>query len=420
MKGLTPSALLLILILLAGSARAEGWNPIFSSHDQGPELMVAVDKTSQTLYVLGRHSPLEVLKKLPCTTGQSDGDKVERGDLRTPEGVYFIEGRLDRGLDWELYGDVAYPLNYPNPVDRIRGKSGSGIWLHGRGKQLVPRDTRGCVALADPDIHALGQELHTDMPVVIAGKVAWTETPGEDAEVAAELTQEVRAWAKDWSDRSERFFTHYAPESLTDSGIEFNGFRAHKRNIFQSQPWIEVLVDNIRALQGPGYWVTWFDQYYRTGSLTSTVGKRLYWQRDNAGKWRIVGREIASASEDLTDKYLATKSAEVSGLIHSWAEAWQRADLAGYASFYAKNAVQDSRRGSEDIAAYKATLWAERPPSRVGVDNIEIRPHNMGLVASFIQTYRDASGYEDKGRKTLILAPSPEGWRIVNEQWRAL
>jgi murein L,D-transpeptidase YafK len=420
MKGLTPPALLLILFLVAGTARADGWSPVFSSHDQGPELMVAVDKDSQTLYVLGRHSPLEVVRKLPCTTGQSDGDKIERGDLRTPEGVYFIVGRLDQGLDWELYGDVAYPLNYPNPVDRIRGKSGSGIWLHGRGKQLIPRDTRGCVALADPDIDGLGKDLFTDMPVVIAGKVAWTETDGRDAREAADLAGKVRDWAKTWSARSEHFFDFYAPKLLSASGIDFDGFRAHKRNIFKSQPWIDVMVDNVKALQGPGYWVTWFDQYYRTGSLTSAVGKRLYWQQDESGNWRIVGREITSASADLAGKYLAARSEELRGLIHSWAEAWQKADLKDYASFYDKAAVQDGRRGADDIAAYKATLWAERPPRVVDVEDIEIRPHEMGLMASFVQTYRDASGYEDKGRKTLILTPTPDGWRIVNEQWRAL
>lgn len=420
MKGFVPHALLLMLLLVAGTADADGWSPTFSSHDQGPESMVAVDKQAQTLYLLGRHSPIEVVRRLPCTTGQGQGDKAERGDLRTPEGVYFIEGRLDKGLDFTLYGDVAYPLNYPNPVDRIRGKSGSGIWLHGRGKQLVPRDTRGCVALADPDIDGLGDQLFTDMPVVIADHVAWTETPGDDAAAAEQLVQQVRDWARDWSARSERFFAHYAPKALTASGIDFQAFRAHKENIFRSQPWIDVLVDHVRALQGPGYWVTWFDQYYRTGNLTSTVGKRLYWQRDDQGVWRIVGREIADASGDLPERYLQARGEELRGLIRDWASAWKRADLKGYAAFYARDAVQDGRRGAKDIADYKASLWTERPPRAVDVKDIEIRPDARGLAASFVQTYEDASGYADKGRKTLVFTPTADGWRIVNEQWRAL
>ena len=38
------------------------------------------------------------------------------------------------------------------------------------------------------------------------------------------------------------------------------------------------MVDNVRAIPGPGYWVTWFDQYYRTTGLASTTGKRFYWK----------------------------------------------------------------------------------------------------------------------------------------------
>ncbi|MEF2143811.1 MAG: L,D-transpeptidase family protein [Desulfovibrionaceae bacterium] len=420
MPELKTTALLFCFLTLAFPAWAGGWNPTLGSHAQGPKTMLVIDKASQTLYMFGRHSPLEVLRKLPCSTGQSDGDKVQRGDLRTPEGIYFIQGQLDRGLEWELYGDVAYPLNYPNPVDRIRGKTGSGIWLHGRGKNLVPKDTRGCVALANPNIHALDGELSPGMPVVIADKVAWTEDEGPDGPEANILTDKVREWAEDWQDRSEEFFAHYLPEAMPYSGIEFNGFRDHKKGIFARQPWIQVMVDNVYAMHGPGYWVTWFDQYYRTPSMTSTVGKRLYWQQSDDGNWRIVGREVTKPSEDLTEKYIQNKTEQVRSLVATWAEDWLKADAAGYATHYDEDAVQDSRRGIKDIANYKATLWAKRAPTEVVVENLNVQPHGQGLQATFIQTYSDASGYQDKGVKTLILRPSGKGWLIVNEQWRAL
>lgn len=420
MKGLTTVALLMLLLTAVAPVRADGWEPVLHSHEQGPELLVAVDKGKQALYMFGRRSPLAVLKSLPCTTGQSNGDKFEQGDLRTPEGVYFIQGRLRSGLDWELYGDVAYPLNYPNPVDRIRGKTGSGIWLHGRGKQLVPRDTRGCVALSDPDIDGLENDLAAGLPVIIAEKVGWDKVSGPDGAMAEELSKRVQRWARDWSLRSEAFFEHYNPELLTRSGIDFQWFRDRKRRIFSSHPWIDVLVTNVRALPGPGYWVTWFDQYYRTGSLNSAVGKRLYWQQDDDGSWRIVGREITSAAPDLKDLYLEQRAQELQPLVRTWAEAWERADIQAYAGFYDSDAVQDGRRGRENISQYKAQLWAEKNPQTVKVEDIRIQLHAMGLAASFIQTYRDASGYEDKGRKTLVFQPSAQGWRIVNEQWRAL
>jgi ketosteroid isomerase-like protein len=305
-------------------------------------------------------------------------------------------------------------------VDRIRGKTGSGIWLHGRGKQLVPRDTRGCVALSDPDIDGLENDLAAGLPVIIAEKVDWDKASGPDGAMAEKLAKRVQRWARDWSLRSEAFFEHYDPELLTRSGIDFQWFRDRKRRIFSSHPWIDVLVTNVRALPGPGYWVTWFDQYYRTGSLNSAVGKRLYWQQDDDGSWRIVGREITSAAPDLKDLYLEQRAQELQPLVRTWAEAWERADIQAYAGFYDSDAVQDGRRGRENISQYKAQLWAEKNPQTVKVEDIRIQLHAMGLAASFIQTYRDASGYEDKGRKTLVFQPSAQGWRIVNEQWRAL
>ncbi|SKA83632.1 Murein L,D-transpeptidase YafK [Paucidesulfovibrio gracilis DSM 16080] len=420
MKGLTAACLLILSLLTALPSFAGAWRPVLHSHEQGPELLVAVDKARQQLFMLSRRSPLKLLKSLPCTTGQSNGDKLVQGDLRTPEGVYFIQSRLRGGLDWELYGDVAYPLNYPNPVDRIRGKTGSGIWLHGRGKQLVPRDTRGCVALADPDIDGLENDLATGTPVVIADELNWTDTPGEDQLLARKLVSSVQQWAKDWSRRSDDFFAHYDPEGMTRSGVDFQWFQNRKQRIFSSHPWIDVMVENVHALPGPGYWVTWFDQLYRTGSLTSAVGKRLYWLQDDDGNWRIAGREITDAAPDLQKTYLEHRAQTLAPLVRSWADAWETGDLDTYAGFYDPHAVQGSRRGADHIRDYKAQLWEEKRPLRVGLQDLDFRLHSGGIAATFIQTYEDATGYEDKGRKTLVFTPTGQGWRIVSEQWSAL
>ena len=153
--------------------------PTLTSHAYGPSRMVAVDKTAQTLIMLERLSPLREIGRFPCTTGQADGDKLVEGDLRTPEGVYFVGHRIKRKLEWGLYGDIAYELNYPNPVDRIKGKTGGGIWIHGRGKEFVPRDTQGCVALKVPDMRDVAREIAYGTPVVIADGLSWTQEPGE-------------------------------------------------------------------------------------------------------------------------------------------------------------------------------------------------------------------------------------------------
>ena len=217
----------------------------------------------------------------------------------------------------------------------------------------------------------------------------------------------------------EALFEHYDPDLMSKSeGHDFDGFIANKRNIFANKPWIHVMLENVHAVSGPGYWVTWFDQYYRTSGRSSTTGKRFYWQRDDTGQWRIVGREYTSASEQLDAKYLSAKREEALHLLSSWRQAWLDADVESYRSFYAGRAAQGERVGADAIAEYKKALWDRKPPVKVEVDDLEVTMHPKGLQVAFLQVYEDASGYGDVGRKTMVLTPDGRNWKIDSEQWR--
>jgi len=412
-------AVVLTFLICSATAFASGWEPMLSSHAYGPERIVAVDKSSQTLIMLERKSPLHEVRRFPCTTGQSVGDKLVEGDLRTPEGVYFVGPKIKRKLDWGLYGNLAYSLNYPNPIDRINGKTGGGIWIHGRGKEFVPRDTLGCVALKVPDMRDVAQEIAYGTPVVIASELAWTQEPGESDPTAKLLADELQAWASDWEKRGDDFFSHYDKALMNLSeGRSFDSFIRHKKGIFAAKPWIHVMVDNIRAIPGPDYWVTWFDQYYRAPGIVSNTGKRFYWKQDPEGNWRIVGREYVPATEDLGSKYLAAKSAEVQTVIEAWKNAWLAMDIDAYGRLYSASAVQGNRRGASRIADYKKTLWAKTAPVKVTIDDLKVSSHPRGLQVAFLQTFEDAGGYSDTGLKTMILTPDGGSWKIESEQWR--
>ncbi|WP_419785507.1 L,D-transpeptidase Cds6 family protein [Pseudodesulfovibrio sp.] len=409
----------IMFILGCTPAFADGWSPRLSSHDYGPKRILAVDKAAQTLIMLERKSPLHAVRRFPCTTGQSLGDKLVEGDLRTPEGVYFVGHKINRKLDWGLYGDLAYALNYPNPVDRIQGKTGGGIWLHGRGKEFLPRDTRGCVALKVPDMRDMARELDFGMPVVIASNLTWTPEQGESEATAKLLADRLRDWAQDWAGESDRFFSYYDPALMSLSeGQDFTQFVSHKRNVFAAKPWIHVMVDNIKAVAGPGYWVTWFDQYYRTTGMASTTGKRFYWKLEPDGTWRIVGREYTPPSEDLTDKYMAVVTDEAKAFVEKWRDTWLSMNAEEYVDLYASSAMQGGRKGATNIIDYKKALWAKAAPVTVKIDDLKVSQARDGLQVAFLQTFADATGYSDVGRKTMILTPENGTWKIESEQWR--
>lgn len=410
---------ILSILVFAVPALAEGWATKLSSHNYGPERLIAVEKQSQTFMMFERKSPLREVRRFPCTTGQLTGDKLVEGDMRTPEGVYFVGPKINRTLNWDLYGNLAYSLNYPNPIDKIKGKTGSGIWIHGRGKEFLPRDTLGCVALKVPDMLNVSKEFEFGTPVVIARDVEWTPEPGEADKIAKQLAARLEAWAQDWEGQNDAFFQHYDSALMSVSeGSSFNSFVSHKKNVFAAKPWIHVMVDNIRAIPGPDYWVTWFDQYYRTSGMVSMTGKRFYWMRDAEGEWRIVGREYVPAGEDLKDKYLAVKSEEVRQVIDAWRDAWLSMNADAYGELYSSDAVQGNRRGASRIIDYKKALWAKTPPVTVHVDDLKISTHPKGLQVAFVQRFEDAGGYSDIGRKTMVMVPDGATWKIGSEHWR--
>jgi len=414
-----------ITLLFAFSALPQpilaGWETKLADSPYSPPLMLAIDKDSQKFFLLTRKSPLSVTAEYPCTTGQATGDKAREGDLKTPEGVYFIEGKIEGGLDYDLYGDLAFPLNFPNPVDRIRGKTGGGIWVHGRGKAFTPRETRGCVALSLPDLKSIQTTLAPGTPVVIAKHLSVNGAPARDIPVEKELHRELRQWARDWELRSERFFGHYEQEAFTKAqGTPFEAFRQRKERIFASQPWLQVFVGHVGVLAGPDYWVTCFDQLYRSPALISSGRKRLYWQKSADGQWRIVGREFAPGNADLLPDYMEAKRQEVGELLEKWRQAWKSADLSAYLAFYEPSARQDNRQGLEAIAEHKEHVWGKNPPADVFIERPTVELNNKGLEVRFLQTYAAQNGYSDKGVKTMVLEPRGASWAIVSESWEPL
>jgi murein L,D-transpeptidase YafK len=255
--------------------------------------MLAVDKSSQQLYLVTGDTPLRIAASYVCTTGQVKGDKRARGDLKTPEGVYFIVNHLSSGLDYTLYGNEAYPLNYPNPVDKLRRKTGYGIWLHGRGEQISPLQTQGCIALNNGDLSSLGKFLQPGTPVTLTETYHQRETaPAQDAATINLLRTRVTDWAKTWSARSLKLFDFYDKDAYSIAQEEpFAVFQKQKERLFRTLPWIKTTVSEIQILPGPGYWVTWFYQEYSAPNLSTQGVRRLYWQQNKGGEWKIVGME---------------------------------------------------------------------------------------------------------------------------------
>jgi murein L,D-transpeptidase YafK len=76
-----------------------------------------------------------------CYWSGTLGPKLREGDRQAPEGFYTItERQLHHGGRWRRSLNVGYP----NPFDRVNGRTGSAILIHGGC------DSTGCFAMTDP------------------------------------------------------------------------------------------------------------------------------------------------------------------------------------------------------------------------------------------------------------------------------
>lgn len=277
---------LLISLCLTRPAVADNWSATL--YEAGaPRHVVGVDKKRHIFNLFEKKSPFKLRYSYPCVTGQLPGDKQQVNDLRTPEGVYFVDYKIAGGLDFREYGGVAYTLNYPNPVDRLRGKTGHGIWIHSKGYELVP--TRGCVAIDLRNIAEVGPLLVPGTPVVVAEELA--DAPIDNNPTLDTLRALMGKWSDTWAARSPRLFDFYDADAYTRATENFEAFRLNKERLFKILTFIKIYNREIHALEGPGYWVTWAEQLYTASNLSTEGVRRLYWQKNDAGEFRIVGME---------------------------------------------------------------------------------------------------------------------------------
>jgi L,D-transpeptidase YnhG len=159
---------------------------------------IAVDASRARLYLFeNRPSGLILVADYYISVGKLGVEKKIEGDLRTPLGVYFITSQLDPKTLKDYYGTGALPINYPNVLDLKRGKSGSGIWLHGTPPTQFSRPplaSDGCVVIANPDLDRIIRTVAIrSTPVVISQQLKWVDPHSVQTQVKQFETR-LNAW----------------------------------------------------------------------------------------------------------------------------------------------------------------------------------------------------------------------------------
>ncbi len=257
-----------------------------------------VDKSKQTLLLYQNQSGwVSHVSTFAASTGKNSGEKIRMGDKKTPEGIYqFTEVKTEAELQPE-YGEMAFPMDYPNLFDVRKGKNGNGIWLHSTNEPLrafLPNKTRGCVVVSNEDIQKLAQKIKLfETPIVVHEKISYVER-SEQEQLRREVLHLLEGWEQSWETKDVSRFIGFYASTFTSGKMDLQAWRKYKRNIFKRTKEIDVDLTPYNILQHDHYVIVSFLQEYHADRYSDIGIKRLFLIREN-NQWKILGEEWRTA-----------------------------------------------------------------------------------------------------------------------------
>lgn len=226
--------------------------------------------------------------------GKFGVNKLKEGDQKTPVGVYYITSRLAGQKLPDFYGPGALPLNYPNEWDKLNGRTGSGIWLHGMPSETFSRPplaSDGCVVLTNPDFLKVAANVDIGKtPVIISESIEFVARTKWVAErqIADKLIED---WRLDLESKNiNRILANYSRNFKTLQGDNLNTWLPKQSFNFDNDQFPSIKLRDITQFRYPGkdeIIVTTFTQDTSLGRSKQTARKRQYWIKETA-RWRII------------------------------------------------------------------------------------------------------------------------------------
>jgi len=395
---LTPDAL---------HAEARGVSPLFHGYiTKEPINFLLVEKKTQTLMLYEQNSTLKLLKTFACATGENPGNKLQSGDSRTPEGIYFIT-EIYEDNKITVFGSRAFHLDYPNIFDTHAGRRGNGIFIHGTNKKLIPFSSNGCITLDNRDLDQLAPYLTINrIPIIIVDSLTSplnTDTPNMQpgSPVFNRILHELR----------------FDPESIPAENIASLYFLEAGS---QAVALIKYLV---------------FDD----NSAEYSYRKKAFFSKGEAASWRsvyamegqdtipyLLARKVTKNGESVEVQVVepsvtkaplpAEKPPERPNLLsflENWRKAWSGKDLEAYMACYSPSFTS----GKLDFGKWRArkqSLNKKYSYINVTIRDVAVEQTASGARVSFYQTY-ESDKYQTSGRKHLQLVLIDDQWRIQKE-----
>ena len=273
----------------------------FVQMDNKHKYAIIVDLTLPRLYIFENDNGVpKQIADFYATIGKNGIGKLVEGDQRTPIGVYFASGFIEPEELPDLYGDGAFPINYPNAWDRRNGHTGYGIWIHGTPSDTYsrpPRDSDGCVIVSNQDLNTIAPYITAGRtPVVLTENIEWISQQ-EWITQQGEFQQHVEQWRRDWESRNPDLYLSHYSRDYEGLGKSYDDWVAYKQRVNSSKTYIKVGMSEtsmFRYTNGNNILVVTFEQNYRSNDVKRKTRKRQYWKKEEDGRWRIFYEDSVS------------------------------------------------------------------------------------------------------------------------------
>ncbi|MBL0732297.1 MAG: L,D-transpeptidase [Desulfosarcina sp.] len=388
-----------------------------------------VEKAAQRLYFYNCSDDFTEMFSMECSTGKMSGAKSISGDKKTPEGVYFFTNKFSEKYLSERYGVKAFPMDYPNFLDRVKGRNGYSIWLHGTDKPLRSRNSNGCVTLQDSDLEKLSEYITLNRtPIIILENLSYIS---DDSRKKAERW--VLNFLNTWKDTLlggtyHQYLSLYDPEYLPEIAwwTEWNKMRS---SFITSGRSFNVELKNTSILKFDSVYVVLSDLIVEYDNIETWICKKKIFIADQPGRLKVVGEEYQSIPENFKKGSHSTPLTtacgniikrmnihkEIPAMIDGWLKAWSEKNIKEYGKYYAEDFLSKGISKKRWLRQ-KNALNRKYKYIKVKKDDLKInQSKGMGRV-SFLQTYQSDT-YRAVGRKKLLLKLEKGEWKIYRETW---
>jgi len=264
---------------------------------------IVVDKKARTLTLWKQNGDkIDKVLEFPSDMGKKEGNKSKLGDHRTPEGIYFVQKKLNNDeIPFDTYGSMAFTLDYPNIFDKRAGKTGYGIWIHAvPDTETLERGSRGCVVVRNDSIKELEKYISPGKtPVLIFNSTPYAEDVTRNnytKEIEGLLAQWIQSWQAENIDQYMSFYS----SKFYSLRMNFKKWRLYKTELNEKYSNIQVNLYSPTIFEHQDGFIVKALQAYHSSEYTDFGEKTLYLQKTKDGLKIIAEEWVAVPDQSLT------------------------------------------------------------------------------------------------------------------------